>query len=573
MNPIKASVKLIGRQYGLLNLPSIRSPRFLSLITGSEKIASMTLQGGGRRRKHRSFGISFNEKTAVTTDKLDIRIPAWYCFSEALENLLDKSLSKEEAACISLVLTNGSTVHEALHVRYSEKLFLEATLVYIQKHKNRPLFSYIVNVVEDVKNEAILRNLPDFEDFVEFVDMKNEIFFTEEGMEKVCKEEEKLREDGKSSSSKLVCDLLVFYKCVSRREALRNVFNAEGFPQVGNILESVTSGYEDTMTVSERLFDILNRSLEEEGEFDPKETAEEQQSSEADAQVQISKEDQEFLERMVNKGFGEIPPLLEKDVLQINHRGNLETFKQPLSFKFMKDLKVVRQVVPIRREPMKSGSTLVATRLARIATDGKIFSTRGTSVSSIQRKLPEFIILGDFSSSMSGIIARVISVLEEISKEMLNCGIPYSIYGHTSFPGSHGEDQPILYHIFSNKMNGKSNSDHRKRFEMARQIYLCQNYDGHAIKAVSTKFNKGSENRNIIVLSDGAPSGINYEEGEEHTKNVISDVRKRGTKVISLSLVSSVILENDEIYGKKFNVDATSQQKLEEGLHKIIMGT
>lgn len=573
MDPILNALKISKEEYGSLRLPHVRSREFLSMIRGTRHLAYRTSYRFGRRQP-RSYGITFEgseqEITAYTDNKLNVRIPAWYCFTESLEKIMNRKLSDKEAAAVSLMLINGSSIHEGLHVALSD--FSSSMESKIQGHINADLFNHLFQVAEDLKNEA---NAEAANFLYTFLEAKNEIFFNEETFLKSIDKEEK---EG-SSPKTIAVSMVVAYKCKSRREAIHEKLKELGLEDVGKILRDAASPYVNSYEMAELLYSKL---------FDPSDSSMSnkkftrenmEKASAAKAQKvmakMLSKEEKEEMKMELEVEKGKIPSLVEIDIDKSDT--GYSTFRDTshMKFGFVKKLKISRQIVSTLSEPKKSGSKLVGTRLWRIATDQKVFAKRGESVASTQRKQPQYIILGDFSGSMkyNGLFYHVLDCLEKISNEMIEANIPHAIYGHTSIPREDRADVPVVYHIYSHRMSGKTSSNHSSRFEKASGVGTHQNYDGLAIRHVSKKFNRDTT-KVLIVLCDGDPSGVYYsaDEAVEDTKAAIEEARKNGIKVVVLSLREDVLKDNDFLYGEKFNVDATDQRKLESGLQRIIMG-
>ena len=75
----------------------------------------------------------------------------------------------------------------------------------------------------------------------------------------------------------------------------------------------------------------------------------------------------------------------------------------------------------------------------------------------------------------------------------------------------------------------------------------------------------------MFVLSDGKPQGRGYSgsAAAQHTKDMIEKARSTGVEVISLSVVSEVVWDNNNIYGRDYNVDVSQDNAVEE-LRKMV---
>src|SRR5690606_26466086 len=227
---------------------------------------------------------------------------------------------------------------------------------------------------------------------------------------------------------------------------------------------------------------------------------------------------------------------------------------------FMRDLVAMRTINRVPGEARDRGSVMVKTRLHRIATDGKIYAKYDADRQRAFRI--EIIILIDFSGSTSGkTINAEVGAAKEISKVLRSANIAHSVYGHTSHE-RHEEgryiETPLLFHIFSHDMS-QTNTDWEARFERARTVYLSENYDGVILDKLGEKFTGRRAARYIINLSDGRPAAPGYSghDANEHTRRMINKLREHGIGVFAISVVKSVVVDNDRIYGSDYNLDAS----------------
>jgi hypothetical protein len=571
MDPVKSAQKVIKEQYGFIDLPSIESPRFVSLIRGTEQLANVTLDLEKSANAIRSMSVSFESGAQAGTNRhSDIKIPAWYCHRESLEKFIGRQLSDKEATSVALMLVNGSSIHEALHVAHSQYLWTPAMQNTINEHSNPNLFTNMLQLTEDLKNEAKATR---HDELNTYIVGKNELLFTTSRFTQILADaQKKYGTDLKS----IVLETLPFYKNASSRNAINQMLKAAKLDVAIDILEAAISPMADAVGQAHKLYQIFEDTQAGKSQSS--------NSSMSDADMEEAmQEAKEAFERgdimpmeikRQEAGSGRMPALEEIDVLNNEYADSYPSWHYEVKkddFGFIKKLKVSRQVVPTLAEPRKSGSVLVKTRLSRIATDGKMFSRRGESVASISKKQPEYILLTDMSGSMHYHIGNVMETTKKMSQAMKDSGIAHAVYGHTSHVNEESEDVPTVFHIYSYRMSGKTSNSFEDRFEAARKIDLTENYDGHAINHVVKKFTRGAA-KILLVLSDGRPIGVHYAKPEQHTIDMIKEARKQGITVISLSLVPSVIQDNNKIYGEKFNVDATTPAKLEAGLQKLILG-
>ena len=575
MDPVKLARKIFSSRYGLLNTPVVRSPGFLSLIRGTRHLIDITTKTERSEKSAKSFAITFQKGASAFTDEhLNVRIPAWYCYIESLEKFVGRPLTDAEATAISVILINGSSIHEGLHVAHSRKLFTPTFKTLIKEYANEQLFDYLLNVTEDLKNEASLE-MPHKSDLFEFVNAKNEIFFSENNLLSTI--EKAFERYGEEDVKSIALEILVFTKCISRRERVYSELESFGLSNVVELLNQAVFHTSDSFWIANELYKIFVSTEASKNKTRMSQEAENAAAKEIEKIAESDKKTFDSVNEEKEMVKGGIQSLVEFDILSNPKKMSYYSYSDDeveisAKFGFIKKLKVSRQVMPTLREPKTRGNTLVNTRISRIATDGKIFSSRGESVASVQKKQPEFIILGDFSGSMWRIIGEVNETIRKMAKAMLEVGVTFAVYGHTSYDTDTAKDVPVVYHIFSNRTNGRIDSNLDARFDAVKEVRLQENYDGFAIKHVSQKFNRSAQSKVLIVISDGAPAGPGYDDGREHTKKMIEEARRNGIKVISISLTADVMGENDRIYGKTFNVDATSQSKLENGMQRIIMG-
>lgn len=563
MNAIQNARRIIRNQYGLLNLPSIESPSFMTLIRGTRQLVNVTLETQDSRNQAKSMSVTLDAGAMASTDEqLNIKIPAWYCHTESLEKFVGRNLTKEEAAAISLMIVNGSSIHEALHVAHSIYLWENPTKAKLDSMANTSLMYHMMNITEDLKNESKVEGI---KELFAFIDGKNEVFFSPERLNDVL---DKATEQYKSDTKSIALEILVFYKNKSRRAQINSLLKDWGFDNVVAWLGDAATPYADALQFAMNLYNFFNETTASKKKVRIEESdakAAQQKAEKADKEGKLE------IDMAIVGTTGRIPQLIERDILR--NRGSYMNYtvaaKGTNDFRFLKELKIARQIVPTFAEPKVRGTQLVNTRLSRIATDGKIFTTRGPSVASLQKALPEFIILGDMSGSMRPIIGRIMETIRKMSEAMIEANISHAVFGHTS---EGMEDAPIVHHIFSYRIGGKTDSDHHNRFERAAFVELRQNYDGYAITNMTTKFSRGAT-KVLLVLSDGQPCGPRYDEAIEHTREAVEQARKQGIRVISLSLTDNVIESNDAIYGDRNNVDATTPQKLEVGLKRLILGS
>lgn len=242
---------------------------------------------------------------------------------------------------------------------------------------------------------------------------------------------------------------------------------------------------------------------------------------------------------------------------------------------YLRNAKALRQSYI---EPRLTGTKLLTNRLNQALVDGKIFAKR--DVEQMNKGEPELIFLIDLSASMryNELIRPTLESAMTIFQDLRENNISCAFYGHTT---THPEipKRVLIVGIASNNMpmlkmsHLQSNSDFENRFKNCLNIETKENGDGFAIEFVSKRFSSKQGKKVLIVLSDGKPNilSANYsgEKAVNHTKNAIENLRKSNISVVSLSLTSEVMKDNNKIYGVKNNL-AAYQGKFESNVKKLI---
>jgi hypothetical protein len=213
------------------------------------------------------------------------------------------------------------------------------------------------------------------------------------------------------------------------------------------------------------------------------------------------------------------------------------------------------------------GSKINKTGLHRIATDSKIlyrndFTTMDTGI-------PEVMLLIDISGSTmswsdrNSLCAKQLSAAMGAFKSLQMCGIPTSVYTHTT---DYDGVSVAGIAAFNMPLNGGSQittGDIENRFNTAYVLSHAGNGDGVALEFVATRFTKRPGTKIVIIFSDGRPVlcpnieiGNNYCDAVEHTRMIADELRRNNIDILSMSLDEDVIEANDFIYGKKFNFAA-----------------
>lgn len=239
-----------------------------------------------------------------------------------------------------------------------------------------------------------------------------------------------------------------------------------------------------------------------------------------------------------------------------------------IDFSFVRLLTAIRNVNHTPGVARKSGSHLLKGRLAQINVTGKVFHNKETQKTKVDT---EIAVICDWSGSMGGTASIVLSEAKALANALKKCGFIVHVFTHTGL--AHEHQTPLLVKVATLKPSG-SDAQLDRRFMLANALDQNQNYDGFVIKTVhENAFNSKTSNKLIIVLSDGSPAGNDYSgnDADEHTRRQIAKVRKTGTKVFALSLVSGVVSDNNKIYGKEFNVDCSDASKREANFKQLIL--
>lgn len=239
---------------------------------------------------------------------------------------------------------------------------------------------------------------------------------------------------------------------------------------------------------------------------------------------------------------------------------------------FAQSLRRAREYKHVHGMPNDVGR-VIPSRLFRIATDGMVMAK--PDVNKKVRQPPQVTILLDWSGSMT-ISSLHVTAVDEICgliNALINAHIPVSLYAHTGDSSLNCRVYGVCaYDAMLGKGPVRKQTDWGRRLNALFGEKLEQNYDGYAIEYVSKFFTKGKGSPVVIVISDGTPeAGRNYtgETACTHTRETVKSLRRRGIKVISLSISPSVVDSNDGIYGKEWNLDASTKQKFRAGIIEI----
>jgi hypothetical protein len=183
--------------------------------------------------------------------------------------------------------------------------------------------------------------------------------------------------------------------------------------------------------------------------------------------------------------------------------------------------------------------------------DGKLFMRNNV----INKAHKLIVILLDMSGSMGGTkiqeATQVVLLLTEAMKALAIPGLDFVVYGHTG--DNHGKGSIDMVRILD------SRTDETMRLATGiRSCNLNNNYDGFAFQAAINEAESvypDTDDRNLIVISDGEPAGYSYGYmhgvGIAHTASVVQKNRGRGWKIHGIGICSAFPqATGDNLYGK-----------------------
>lgn len=612
-------VKNWYRLYGT-HIPRLGTSEYQQFISGVAGLFKTTTQ----LRAHlpssdcKSFVIWQSDSAYFQPLTGQIIIPTWYLSKDALE----KINSDLDASEKSIILVNGSMIHESLHSCWdkieisSHAMKLMRKCIRLDGANITKLFVKTFNLVEDL---FIERSCPKV--IYSFVAAKNALFFDKETFEKIkadlirkldpdtfinfltCLKNDEFRtkENLELLASKLVelgidIDGTCTKKWFNILEMIgpqRSLAGLAAFPQEHRV------DFAQMLAIAlSKLIDISNKSG---GDSLSKESSDKSEDEEAESkgydvdQIDggeaaaaeefegLSKKEKMAITRMAKaikkaneelregKFFAEdshtkqVPDLVIKEIEESSKGSYFDAYDdQILDSAFLRQLKNMRNVNHTYGMPLTSGSVMVNTRLSRIATDGKIFAHR----EEVKRTNDpvEVIILIDGSGSTYGKFRITSETSTMLCAAMQKAGLEtFYALRELNIPASifthTGQETPTLYHVNSYRMTRPSKNDRMSKYALAK-MWLGENYDGIVYHHMPEEFSKSRRSKILIVLSDGVPHGHHYggEKALDHTKSQLKRLREEfGITVICLSIGSKdVFFANSQIFGEKFTMDITT---------------
>lgn len=216
-------------------------------------------------------------------------------------------------------------------------------------------------------------------------------------------------------------------------------------------------------------------------------------------------------------------------------------------------------------------------QLHRIATDQKIFSQPVT----LQGLGPqEVIILCDLSGSMTS-DNNYVKALQEawgMAVALERGRHRVAVYGHTADvavnPLSGIPVKKSNCMVLEFKSFDENTSVLKERVEIINHGVLRNNADGMAVRRVGAEFSEIRNKKTLIVISDGQPASTCYSHwnaANEDLQDAVAELRSKGIGVISISIVSDCVDDNDELYGSAFNFSCTDLNIVELMVEKIFL--
>ena len=232
---------------------------------------------------------------------------------------------------------------------------------------------------------------------------------------------------------------------------------------------------------------------------------------------------------------------------------------------FAKLLKATSETSTFWTPPTNKGRNIRS--ISRIATDGKIFSTKV-----VEQGLgpQEVLLLVDCSGSMCGNdnIWKAIQAASAVAASLESGRHAVAVYGHTADHDNVKAASTVLYRFkgFAEKFDAV-----KQRFIQmycSAGSYTANNDDELAILEVSKRFTKARNAKTLIVISDGEPACERHATVES-THEAVVKVRSMGISVISISIDKSAVRANNEIYGADHNFDNENPNVVTEVIRKF----
>lgn len=571
-------------------IPQVGTPAFTTFLSDATQLIKLVASPNSVHR----IVFSMDAMTAsADVEQRDITFPAKALVADYYENFSAvKSKSRDMAAVIVGVLTYFG-IHEASHLRETPDFFAGTAKSrfarpYIE-HNN--VLHMLHNIIEDLYIDHQSRKKP----YGKFTDLGLEVFFGAEDFEKSA--EDFAAAWGKTHVLDRLMELLIGYK--HPRDRTHPVWERDELAPIASILQASLDEHDEIERINltwelymllkdllseneqqkgkdqteandaaDRVLDTWNRNISSKTiitsdiQGDPLEVL--PNGKMADIRFRLSGREQEEIAKLQEKldirNFSDalekqVAPV-ERDVLEAGRYCTREIYPDKAFAGFGKILSLLKSTNWTPGPPKKYGQQIINQRLSRINTDGKIFGHPRATTTKNDR---EVILLVDLSGSMTSdnLIEGVVSAAWGAFESMRQARVRCAVYGHTTEYYA-SRDQCLVYKIANWGLQGTNTTTIEQRFTAAAAVPNRNNMDGIAIEYVVGKFSKRACPKALIVLSDGSPNGDGYRgrSAMQHTQQAIAAARKRGIAVISLSLRNSVMRDNDELYGREFNICA-----------------
>lgn len=577
-------------------VPNFGTPAFSSFVGDATEL--MRLIADPETINKVAFDFAELTAAADVAEKV-IYLPAKCLSQEFYQNFSEYNETRHDLSTLIVGILTGFGVHEAAHIRetlpFNKAVQRSKYSKAIIECPHTALLKMLNNIVEDVYIDHGTFSQP----YGLFLSLTMELFFPQEQFETLAKDY--ITAVDTETSLRVLLSLVLFLLTDSKHPRNREhpIWEREELQPFLSLITAATieNSPGRRMDITWKLYLLLEKFLTEEAERRGKGADEVDDALQVDIlptgtlpngrqrEIPVTLTDalkhlaakiqQQFDTRQLKNQADNLPPPLELDVLspQVKtaryYDSSAENLLPDPVFKGLgRILSLLKSVNWTPGPPKKYGQKIVAQRLNRIGTDGKIFGYPRPVNNKNDR---EVIMLLDLSGSMthSDLVLRVTAAAWGAFNSLRVSRVRCAVYGHTSGDYKYN-DQPTVYRIVNWGLRGPDTSDIIFRFRAAARISHQNNFDGLAIEYVATKFSKRNCPKVLLVLSDGQPHGTRYsgDAAVTHTRNAVLALRKQGITVISLSLRDSVIKANDDIYGEKYNVDATTN--LETHLREIV---
>ena len=588
---------------------------------GSRLFAEFVAENGELAKTIHSAKLSFrSDIPTACTDGEQIYMPATYLMPEFFDALGIPPHLHVQAA---LAAVNGSQVHEALHCRLSPckiDKYLEAQHLQSFEQYGKLLIQAF-NLVEDLFIERYARDNPSYHALSNFVMLKNVVLFGERQLGLLDEE----LDNAKELTPLDILRCLSFLKDRPVAPLVYGRFDKLGWSRCYEIPEQINSAFlsqfsaaESRIKIAIELCEYLQQlqdagelaqmpelgengsgdtivvMIDSDGSGSPEQLAAGELPEEIlkaiAASINDALEEREQYQRieLARTGGGIDESSIGKvkmiDAMDIRSSSTVSDVAVNHDWLVLgRALRYARSVAHTPGRARDEGTTLLANRLAHILIDGKVLAYRDAS--KMKRGVPETIMLLDGSGSMRG--HHVSSKRQSLWEYVVTCALggftsmmqahmPCAVYSHTTYGDYDTKPGPVVYGIAAFEMpltteRPQITGNAKQRFQKVLQAASNSNYDGLAIAHVGKRFTSRPGSKLLIVMSDGQPAGSNYsgEHAIRHTIRCVNDLRRQGVSVICVSLVSEVVDNNNEIYGKEFNVHAYGGQ-LEAAIREIV---